>query len=713
MPITPQQIKELAQACGFELAGIASALPTEDFERFEAWRAEGMAGEMTYLNDQRGDLRNDPRNLLPAAQSIVCVGKLYNTPHPYSTQFNEPDCGWISRYAWGADYHDVLRSRLELLVKRIAEVHGEPFDWKICVDTAPLLERSYARAAGLGWIGKNTCLINQEQGSWFFLGEILLSIPLTPDSPPPDRCGTCRRCIDACPTEAIVPAEDGTWRLDARLCVSYLTIEKRGEIPEEIKRTMANHLFGCDICQDVCPWNRAAPVSSEQAFQPANFAPSLDGVAELTEEEFRTRFRRTPVWRAKHRGFLRNAAIAIRNAARAALVSVLMVCSGFGSTPAVKLEDPLANPGFVHFYNLEFDDAITYFEKEVKDHPRDPEAYNHLAQSILYREMLRNGALETQLVSGTNPFLRRPKMAISTQDKNRFIDCVNRSVKLTETSLDKHPQDIRSLYALGVAHGLRATYSFLVQKAWIDSLREATAARKADQQILEIDPNFIDARLILGLDEYVMGCLPFHLRAVGFLAGFHGDKEGGIQELEQVRISGILNRYDAEVLLAAIYRRERLPQKAIPLLQDAAAKFPRNYLLHFEQVEMYSDLGDKTSALRVLAQLEDLRAHGAPGYRNLPPEKIKYLKGNLLFWYGDLDPALANLKQVTRKADQLDLGTAVLAWLRVGQIYDLKGNHAQAVAAYRETMKTAPESEAATEAKSYISNPYRRKRTSG
>jgi len=321
--LTSGRVKRLAHACGFELAGVAAASQTEDFGRFQAWRDEGLAGEMKYLTDQRGDLRSDPRNLLPSAQSIVCVGKLYNTPHPYSTDLNDSDRGWISRYAWGADYHDVMRGALERLVNQIAELHPEPFEWRICVDTTPLLERSYARAAGLGWIGKNTCLINQQRGSWFFLGELLVSIPLAPDLPASDRCGTCRRCIDACPTDAIVPAEDGQWRLDARLCVSYLTIEKRGPIAGELAGKTANHVFGCDICQDVCPWNARAPVSGEPAFQPSQFAPTLEGLAGLTEEEFRGAFRNTAVWRAKYSGFLRNVAIAMGNAGRPELREAL------------------------------------------------------------------------------------------------------------------------------------------------------------------------------------------------------------------------------------------------------------------------------------------------------------------------------------------------------------------------------------------------------
>jgi tetratricopeptide (TPR) repeat protein len=383
------------------------------------------------------------------------------------------------------------------------------------------------------------------------------------------------------------------------------------------------------------------------------------------------------------------------------------------SSSAFNLQDPLTNPGFVHLYNNEFDAAIADFEVGVKAHPADLESYNHLAQAILYREMLRNGALESQLVSGTNPFLRRPKMSISTQDKTRFAYCVDRSVTLSQTVLDRDPRNIPALYALGVAHGLRANYAFLVEKAWVDSLREAMAAKKFNEQILDIDPNFVDAKLILGVDDYVVGCLPFHMRALGFVAGFRGDKDGGIRKLEEVAKTGILNRYDAKIVLAVIYRRERCPQKAIPLLKDLAARFPRNYLLRFEQVEMYSDLGDKNSALRVLAEVDDLRRNGAPGFQKLLPEKIKYLRGNLLFWYGDLDASLADLKQVTQNAVAVNLGTAVMAWLRLGQVYDLKGNHKQAMEAYRETMKTAPESAAAAEAKSYMSNPYRRKRLAG
>lgn len=381
------------------------------------------------------------------------------------------------------------------------------------------------------------------------------------------------------------------------------------------------------------------------------------------------------------------------------------------SEPSIALEDPTTNPGFVSFYNDDFDAAIAYFEQQTKAHPDDPAQFDHLAQSILYREMLRNGALESQLVSGNNPYLRRPKMEISDQERQRFNDSIRSAFRLSTARLAKNPRDLMALYTLAVAHGLRANYLFLVEKAWIEALREETAARRLNEQILKIDPNLVDARLILGLDQYIVSCLPFYMRMLGSVGGFHGDKEGGIRQLELVSKQGVMNRCDAEVILAVIYRREHRPREALPLLKDLAQRFPRNYLFRFEEVQLYSDAGDKQGALDVLAEIERLQGGGAPGYAAVPPGKIEYSKGNLLFWYGDLDLALANLKQATKRADELDLNTAVLAWLRLGQVYDLQGDHREAVEAYRETMKTAPNSEAAIEAKSYIATPYRRKRT--
>ena len=310
--MTAETIRELARQCGFELAGVAAAAPLAERAWYHQWVASGFAGEMRYLTGHGAAARHDPRNLLASARSVVCVGKLYNTPWPYSTQFDGSGRAWISRYAWGEDYHGVMRRGLERLEAMLRERAGAEFESKICVDTAPLLERSYARMAGLGWIGKNTCLINQPRGSWFFLGELLVSLAIRPDAPPPDRCGTCRRCIDACPTRAIVPAGPG-FTVDSRLCISYLTIELRGAMAVERRGGTGGHVFGCDICQDVCPWNRRAPVTGDPVFQPREFAPALEKLAAMTEAEFRSIYRGTAVMRARYSGFLRNVAIAMGN----------------------------------------------------------------------------------------------------------------------------------------------------------------------------------------------------------------------------------------------------------------------------------------------------------------------------------------------------------------------------------------------------------------
>jgi len=323
-----EEILSLAASAGFEIAGVAPVTELPDFGRFADWIERGNAGAMGYLTDHRAALRRDVRTLLPSAQSVICVGKLYNGPEPCSTDVSDTECGWIARYAWGEDYHPVLRRGLEQLAQSLATVAG-PFEWKACVDTAPVLERSLARAAGLGWIGKNTCLINQLRGSWFFLGELLTSLPLSASTETvPDRCGTCTRCIDACPTRAIVPRGDG-YEIDSRLCISYLTIELRGTIDEPLRAGMGRHVFGCDICQDVCPWNGRSP--STERFSPLgeNFAPPLEKLARLNESEFQRMFRSTPVSRARYRGFLRNVAIAMGNSGSPELLEPLRKLTRF------------------------------------------------------------------------------------------------------------------------------------------------------------------------------------------------------------------------------------------------------------------------------------------------------------------------------------------------------------------------------------------------
>ena len=369
-----------------------------------------------------------------------------------------------------------------------------------------------------------------------------------------------------------------------------------------------------------------------------------------------------------------------------------------------------SSKAFEHFYSLEYDEAIAEFDRALQADPQNPDRYNHLAQSILYRAMYRAGALESELVTGNNPFLRREKVNPSPEDQRRFDQAVSKAVELAAARLAKNPDDIPGLYAQGVAYGLRANYNFLVRKAWMDSLKDATTARKAHNRITELDRNFIDARLVQGVHDYVVGSLPFTYKILGFLVGFRGDKETGIRTLRLVADKGTRNNYDAAVLLAAVYRRERRAEESIPLVESLVARFPRNYLLRFELAQMYGDVGNKDAALAALARIEELRRANQPGYQRIPLEKIYFSRGNLQFWYRDLDAAIDNLTKVTAKANELDLNTGVYAWLRLGQSYDLKGRRADAQAAYRSCIGYAPQSDAARESRRYLDSPYRREK---
>jgi len=382
-------VKEAARKAGFELAGIAPVRDFAELEHFPEWIAAGHAGEMNYMaaRDESGHLkRASLRTVAPWARSVIVCAINYNTAHPYSTQGQDAGRGWISRYAWSReDYHLAVMRRLRAIEERLRDEietsgakapaaegariaalkgcatqnpglatvgGGVPFRgdggdsaWKLgpsgprpatkedrasapvelitrCyVDTGPLVERVYAKYAGIGWTGKNTCILNQKMGSWLFLGVILTSIELAPDLPAPDRCGTCTRCIDACPTNALI----APYQLDSNRCISYLTIEKRGGIPESLREGMGRHVFGCDICQDVCPWNRKAPATALPEFQPRDglVNPALDWLAEMTPEEFQKTFRGSPIRRAKRSGLRRNAVVAMGNSGDRRFVPLL------------------------------------------------------------------------------------------------------------------------------------------------------------------------------------------------------------------------------------------------------------------------------------------------------------------------------------------------------------------------------------------------------
>lgn len=376
---------------------------------------------------------------------------------------------------------------------------------------------------------------------------------------------------------------------------------------------------------------------------------------------------------------------------------------------AVGLSAQTMSKGFEHFYNLEYDEAIREFQAYVAREPQNPNTHNHVAQAVLYREMYRAGALESELVSGNNPFIRRERVQASAESEKLFNDALSKSMSISEARIKTNPKDTTALYALGVAHGLRANYNFLVRKAWMDALKDATNARKMHNQVVEIDPNFIDARLVQGVHDYIVGSLPWHLKMLGFVAGFRGDREEGIKTLKVVAEKGKLNRYDAQVLLAAIYRRERRPLEALPLLRTVSERFPRNYLFRLEAVQMHSDAGNKDAALKILAEVEKLKHAGTSGFARLPLEKIYFYRGNLLFWYREYDAAIEQLQRVTPRAASLDLNTAVMAWLRLGQSLDMKGRRGEAEAAYKQAVALAPESDAARDSRNYLRSPYRRK----
>jgi epoxyqueuosine reductase len=320
-------IRQICLEAGFDSSGVA-AVRAEDVPEltyFKQWIEQGRAGEMEYLKqrDQHGRLkRASLERAVPWARSVIVVAKNYNAPQAYSTEATEPGRGWISRYAWTADYHDSMLASLRQVEARLREAvvaeHPDFRSW-CYVDTGPLVERVYAKYAGIGWVGKNTCIIDQKLGSWLFLGVMLTSLELQPDLPAPDRCGTCTRCMDACPTQAIT----APYQLDSRMCIAYLTIEKRGAIPEEMREGMGRNIFGCDICQDVCPWNQDSPRAENPAVREELVDPALEWIAAMSEEDFRQAFRGTPVKRAKSSGLRRNVAVAMGNSGERRFVPAL------------------------------------------------------------------------------------------------------------------------------------------------------------------------------------------------------------------------------------------------------------------------------------------------------------------------------------------------------------------------------------------------------
>ena len=330
-------IKEEARRLGFILAGVTVPDPPEHVSVFEGWLAEGRYGTMSYMsNEHSRTCRTNPGRLMPECKSILVLATPYCNPGslPVANGVGAGKArGMVAAYAWGDDYHDVLPQRMRALVRSIEEQVGRPIASRCFTDSAPILERDLAQRAGLGWIGRNTCLISPRLGSYLLLSEILLDLELEPDAPvATDHCGSCTRCIEACPTACILP--DRT--LDARTCISYLTIELRGAIPADLRPKISNWIFGCDICQMVCPWNRFSPPQGDQAFgdRSSVAVPLLKDELALSPDEFRLRFRSSPIRRAKAPGYLRNVAVAAGNSGDRQLLPVLRTIAAGGDPVA-------------------------------------------------------------------------------------------------------------------------------------------------------------------------------------------------------------------------------------------------------------------------------------------------------------------------------------------------------------------------------------------
>lgn len=319
-------VKSIARTMGFDRVGVAAAAPTANADRYRSWLGRGYGGTMAYLG-RNVPMRENAANLLDGARSVICCAVLYRrededasgaTDGPRrgdkTSHVDEPS-GRVAQYARGADYHVVLRRRLEALIAALREAVAEPFEARACVDTAPILERDLAAAAGLGWIGKNTLLLHESLGSFLFLGEIITTLNLSPDVPATDHCGTCTRCLDACPTDAFPQP----YVLDARRCISYLTIEHRGEIDDGLKPLIGEWVYGCDVCQDVCPFNRKAPLCVDAELREERIAARvpLAPLVQLTSGGYRRLTRGTAATRATRGMWRRNATIAEENARRA------------------------------------------------------------------------------------------------------------------------------------------------------------------------------------------------------------------------------------------------------------------------------------------------------------------------------------------------------------------------------------------------------------
>jgi epoxyqueuosine reductase len=333
--MTSAEIKRAAADCGFDLCGITPAAAFPELRFLREWLDRGYAGEMGYMH-RTAERRADVRHVLPSARSVIALGTIYNVDRPYSTENGDPTRAAISRYAWGDDYHPVVQARLDRLLAGLREAAGPELEARAYVDTGPVQERVYAQHAGLGWIGKNTCLINESEGSWLFLSVIICNLSLEADAPALDQCGTCTLCIEACPSGALVEP----YVLDATRCLSYLTIEVKSAVPRPHRALIGEHVYGCDVCQDVCPWNQPAAESGDAAWLPRAGleTPRLLDLWRRSDDELRALLKGSAMKRAGVRRLRRNLAVAVGNSGDASAAAALQASNEATATDPLVAE---------------------------------------------------------------------------------------------------------------------------------------------------------------------------------------------------------------------------------------------------------------------------------------------------------------------------------------------------------------------------------------
>jgi tetratricopeptide (TPR) repeat protein len=387
----------------------------------------------------------------------------------------------------------------------------------------------------------------------------------------------------------------------------------------------------------------------------------------------------------------------------AACAALLSACAVGAATPPGEAAEA--------FYNLDFDEALAIYQKASAAAPNDAELHNNVGQCLLYRELYRNGALESEMVTGNNSFIRRAKLEVQPEVERLFTAEVEKAIALGQAATAKNPRDTQALHTLALSYALRANYGFFVKKTFMASLKDSAKAHGLEVQVTDLDPSNYDAKYLQGGYDYIIGSLPWSWRILGFVGGFHGDKQRGINTMTEVAQKGKQNRSEAEMTLCALYRREGQTARAIPMVLNLIGRYPRNYLLRFELAQMYGATGQRKSAIETLNEIARRKRENLPGFGRIPWEKIYYQTGNLQFWFNDLENSLENMKKVTATPEQLkeiDLNTGVLALMRQGQIYDLLNRHPEAVKLYRQAIKFAPAAEAARESGRYIDSPYKR-----